>query len=248
MKKGLFIILTLVYTSTTVIAQEVRFGIVGGTAPVKKVELDIPFLLPSNSYYAYVEENPGSGLVNDWKVFSSVHLGAIINFSYRRFSLNAEPQFYIERSRYRFPYYYVDMERIIGAKAFRMPLYFTYKFFKKEKSSYLLFGLNIIKETNWDIQFPGDGYYLNGKPLHHEAENFGDDHFQNVLYDGKTYLNLNVGLGKQFKNINSSLRFQMPIGKVNDRLPVRTFKVEWTVSWLFLSTKDFTKKHPLYVD
>jgi hypothetical protein len=229
-------------------SQEVRFGLVGGTAPVKKVVLDIPLLIPTNTYYTYFEESEGAGLINETKFFNSVHLGALFNVSYKRFSLNLEPQFYIERMRFRFQYFNTDMERIIGCKAFRMPVYLTYKFFKKERSSYVLCGINVINETNWDIQFPGDGFYLNGKPAYLETENYGDDHFQDVLYDGRTYLNLNVGLGKQFKYINSSIRFQKPIGGVNERLPVRTFKVEWTLSWLFLSTKDFTKKHPLYVD
>ena len=140
------------------------------------------------------------------------------------------------------------MVRVIGTKAFRMPTYLTYKFFKKENSAYALFGLSFTKGKNWDIQHPSEDYYINGEEAYPDLADFGDDHFDGVLYDGKTFTSLNVGLGKQFKRFNSSLRFLLPIGGVNKRLPVRMYQAEITFSWLFLSTKDFTKKHPLYVD
>ena len=247
MKRVLVIYILFSFTKVMV-AQEVRFGIVGGTAPIKKVELTLDQHTPSNSYYTYLEEDIGEGLINEIKVFSSFHFGAIFNLSYKRFSFNLEPQYYFERSTYNFRATFHTMKRIIGAKGFRMPFYFAYKFFKKETSSYVLFGLNVIKETNWDIQHPGEGYYFEGEAAYGQINDFGDDHFENVLYDELAYTALNVGFGKQFKRINASIRFQKPIGKITERLPVKNYRAEFTLSWLFLSTKDFTNKHPLYVD
>jgi hypothetical protein len=228
-------------------AQEVQLGLTIGTTPYKRVVLDWAQFAPENGYYTYVEENTGEGIISANKVFNSVNIGAVINFSYRKFGVNIEPQYGYERTVYKFAKPNT-LSRVIGAKSFRFPFYFTYKFFKKENSSYFLLGFNFINETNWDFQHPGEKYYLSDGTAYFWNPDFGDDHFQGVLYDGKTYTNFIIGLGKQFKRINASLRFQSPMGKVTERLPVSMFRTEFTLNWMFLSTKDFTRKHPLYVD
>lgn len=227
--------------------QEIRLGMVAGTTPIKRTIVDLAQYSPSNGFNTYLEKNQGDGIINTAHAFSSVHLGSILSLSYKRFSFNIEPQFYYERSVYRFENPYI-LKRVIGVKAFRMPFYFSYKFFKKESSSFILAGFNVVNETNWDFQHPGEGYYFSNEAPFNEAQNFGDGHFQNLLYDGLTYMNVVAGVGKKFKKIAGSIRFQKPIGGVNNRLPVKTWRIEMSLSWLFLSTKDFTNKHPLYVD
>lgn len=246
--KTLVIITFSILVSGLSFAQEVRLGLIVGAAPVKHVSLGMEQHSPSNSYFTYVEEDQGEGLINEYKPFNSVHIGAVLNFSYKRFAFNIEPQYFFERSVYRFKVSYDRMSRVIGTKAFRMPTYFTYKFFKKETSAYLLLGLNFTNGKNWDIQHPSEEYYVNGLEAYPYLPDFGDDHFKDVLYDDQSSTLLTIGIGKQFKKFNSSLRFLTPIGRVNNRLPVRSYQAELTFSWLFLSTKDFTQKHPLYVD
>lgn len=238
----------LLVISTNLNAQEVRLGLVGGTAPTKRIVLSNAQHSPANSYFTYVEENPGRGLIKATKAFNSVHLGAVINFSYKRFSFNIEPQYYYERTVYRFRQPYEEMDRVIGAKGFRMPFYFTYKFFKKENSAFFLLGWNVTKQNNWDFQHPSQDFYLGDAPAYNDIPDFGDNHFEGVLYDDQSYMSGMLGIGKQFKKVSASLRLQQPIGKVLERLPVRTWRVELTFNWLFLSSEDFTKKRPLYVD
>ena len=228
-------------------AQEVRLGMTIGTSPAEYTSLNIAQHSPANSYYTYVESSQGEGLIRTVKVFNSANIGVVINFSYRRFAFNMEPQFFYKRGIYTFreP---AEIRRIMGAKAFRMPMYFTYKFFKKENSAYLLLGWNITKESNWDFQHPGDGFYLSDQPPYAQTPDFGDDHFQGVMYDGMSYSSVILGLGKQFKKFNMSIRFQRNSNKFESRLPLDTWRTDLTFSWLFLSTKDFTNKHYLYID
>ena len=229
------------------LAQEVRLGLNLGTTPIRRVVLDTAIYSPTNSYYTYIEEGEGLGLIDDVKLFNSVNAGVILNLSYRRWSFNMEPQYFFQRSVYRFKEP-IELKRVIGAKGFRMPFYFQFKFFKKENSSYFIFGWNITKANYWDFQHPTDGFYFSNQQAYEGSLDFGDDHFVNILYDSKSYVSGIIGLGKQFKKLNSSLRIQAPIGKINERLPAQSWRLEWTFSWFFLSTKDFTNKHPLYID
>lgn len=246
MKKLLYIACFLSVANVS-FAQEVRLGLNIGTTPLRRVLLDTAIYSPENSYHTYIESNLGEGLINDFKAFNSVNIGAIFNFSYRRWSFNIEPQYFYQRAAYRFQQP-VELKRVIGAKGFRMPFYFQYKFFKKENSSYFIFGWNVTKANYWDFQHPSEGFYFSNEAAYQGNLDFGDDHFVNVLYDSKSYVSGVIGLGKQFKKLNSSLRLQAPVGKVTERLPVETWRLEWTFSWYFLSTKDFTKKHPLFID
>lgn len=227
-------------------AQEVRLGVAGGTNMYENTKLDTLSFSPLNSYYTYLEEESGAGLINKHSAFNSIHFGAVLNFSYKRFGFNIEPQFFYSRKVYRFKEPY-ELSRVIGQKAFRMPTYFTYKFFKKENSSYAIVGLNFIKASYWDFQNPGAGYYLGDQQLYEESADFGDDHFNGVLYDEKGYKTAVLGLGKQFKKMNASLRYMLPLG-MKDRVLAESYKVELTLSWMFLSTADFTKKHFLYIE
>lgn len=228
-------------------AQELRLGVTIGTAPIKFMKYDSAQYAPANSYFTYVEEYSGSGLIKDYKPFNALNLGGVLNFAYRKFSLNVEPQFYFQRSVYRFieP---IRLKRVIGSKGFRMPIYLTYKFFKKETSAYILLGYTAIKERYWDFQHPSEDYYFSGGEIFQNEPNFGHDHFESVLYDSRGYGNFILGFGKQFKKFNSSIRFSAPSRRYADRIQAQTWRYELTFSWLFLSTKDFTNKHPLYID
>ena len=245
--KKLIQIACFISLANTSIAQEVRLGLNLGTTPLKRVLVDTAIYSPANSYYTYIESSEGAGLIDSYKVFNSVNIGAILNFSYRRWSFNLEPHYFYERGAYRFKQP-VELKRVIGAKGFRMPFYFQYKFFKKENSSYFIFGWNITKANYWDFQHPSEGFYFSNEQAYQGNLDVGDDHFKGILYDDQSYVSGILGLGKQFKKMNSSLRIQAPIGKVNERLPVQSWRIEWTFSWFFLSTKDFTNKHPLYID
>jgi hypothetical protein len=246
-KNKLYILILLSCFSLLGNSQEIRFGGVYGINTLQRTVLDTSIYSPANSYYTYIESNTGAGLIDKVGVLNAFHLGTILSVSYRRFTFNIEPQFYYQRSTVKFEKPY-ETERVFGKKAFRMPTYLTYKFFKKEKSIYFLLGVNPNFEKNWDFQNPKLSYYIGDGSLYQNGVDFGDDHFKGILYDDKPYANFVVGLGRIFGKLNTSLRFQRPFKNTSRQLTVNSWQLELSFNILFLSTKDFTKKHFLYVD
>ena len=240
-------------------AQELRFGLVTGMNIYQNTKLNLATLSPPDSYYTYTETNPGDGLIDKHSVFNAFHIGGAFKFSYRKFSLNMEPQYYYQRTTINFEKPY-GIRRLFGKKAFRMPIYLTYKFFKKENSLYLLGGLSFNKERNWDIQDPGINYYLGGDEIYEysvdgdwgispsQYANFGNDHFAQVLYDDLPYWNYMFGLGRTFGRYNASVRFQSRFNITDHQQLAEIGTIEFSLTFLFLSTKDLTEKHFLYVD
>ena len=109
-------------------------GFVLGTTVYQKTIYNEPIFSPPNSYHTYIEENEGDGLINKDIVFNGINTGAIFNFGYKKFTFNLEPQYYYQRTTFYFdkPHY---TDRVIGRRAFRLPVYATYKFFKKNKKN-----------------------------------------------------------------------------------------------------------------
>jgi len=246
-KNKLYILGLLCCLSVSGKSQEVRFGGVYGINMLQRTVLDTSQYSPPNSYYTYIESSSGAGLIDKYSVLNSFHLGTIFSVSYRRFTFNIEPQFYYQRSVVKFEKPY-STERVFGKKSFRMPTFLTYKFFKKEKSIYFLIGINPNIEKNWDFQNPKLDYYIGDGALYQNGVDLGDDHFKGILYDDKAYSNYVIGLGRTFGKLNTSVRFQRSFKNAFQQLSAGSWQAELSLSILFLSTKDFTKKHFLYVD
>ncbi len=259
MKKHVHIALIIFFLSFQATAQELRFGLVTGMNIYQKTELNLATLSPPDSYYTYSEKSQGEGLINKHGIFNAFNVGGAFKFSYKRFSLNIEPQYYYQRTTISFEKPY-GIRRLFGKKAFRMPIYFTYKFFKKENSLFLLAGLGLNKEKNWDIQDPGINYYLGGDEIYEysvdgdygispsQFADFGNDHFAQILYDDLPYWNYMVGFGRTFGRYNASFRFQSRFDITKHQQLAEIGQIEFSLTFLFLSTKDFTEKHFLYVD
>ena len=256
MRKISAILMIQFFILNPVQGQELKMGFVTGGNIFQETILSRTTLSPDNSYFTYLENNPGDGLVNKKSVFNGFHIGGAFSFAYKRFSFNFEPQFYYQRSTFKFRKTYYT-ERLLGKKAFRAPLYFTYKFFKKENSLFAIAGLSYNKETNTDIQNPGLDYYIGGYDIYSYKNdgggqylniNYGDDHFNEILYDDRPYWNVIFGLGRTFDRVNVSFRIQKELDLTNHRVEAKIWQFELSFSFLFLSTKDFTQKHFLYVD
>jgi hypothetical protein len=228
-------------------SQEFNLGGVFGFNAFQFTQLDTAIYSPANTYHTYIESSTGAGLIKKNSYANGLHFGGAINFNYKRFTIYWEPQFYYQRSVFSFEKPII-VERVLAKKAFRMPLYFSYKFFKKEKSLYSIIGLTFSKEKNWDFQNPGIGYYVGDELLFDNNIDFGDDHFENVLYNDQGYWNLTLGLGRKIGNLNSSIRYQIPINPEKRNLSIKTWQIELGFSFYFLSTKEITQKHYLYVE
>jgi len=229
-------------------AQELKFGFTMGTHLLYRAKLIQDSFIPTNSFYVYQKSPDKAGVIDKYSVFNSVSLGGAVCASYKRLTANLEPQFFYQRTIFTFTEP-LETQRVIGKKALRIPLYGTYKFWKKENSMYGLAGLIFHVETNYDLQNPGGEVYFVGKQYTQTTINFGDNHFYNVLYDEKPYWSYMVGLGKITKRgINYSVRFHRRLNTEARGIEGKIWNLEFNIGYLLISTKDFTKKHYLYFD
>lgn len=238
----------LIVTSSTLFSQSLDIGLMTGTNVFRRAHAADSSFFTSNGNLFYKERSTGSGVINKNSVFNAYMFGVISNFSWKRYTVNAEMYFANQRTVYHFEQPY-EVNRIIGTKSFRLPVYVTYKFFKSANSPYLLAGLTFNAEKNTDIQGPSDdGNLLGGKPIYYATPDFGDYHLYGLLYDEHPYWYSTLGLGIRTKNLNWSLRFNRPINSAKRNVIASHWQVEFHIGIYLLSTKDFTKKHYLYVD
>jgi hypothetical protein len=228
-------------------AQEFNFGGTAGFNVMQHTSLDTTIYSPPNSYHTYIAPYAGARLIDHRSFVNGLHLGGAVNFIYKRLGVYWEPQFYYQRTVFQFDQP-IMTERVLAKKAFRMPLYFTYKFFKKERSMFSIIGLSMMNERNWDFQNPGVGYYLGDETLYDNNIDLGDDHFEGVLYNDETYWNLVLGLGKKLGRANAALRYVLPMGREKRGLSGDIWSLEMSFNFFFLSTKEITQKHHLYFE
>ena len=245
-KKSVILIICLCFT-LIVKAQDVQMGFVAGANLFQNTKLDTSIYSPQTSYHTYLESKEGAGLINQNVVLNALNIGMIFNFGYKKFTFNIEPQYYYQRTTFYFEKPY-QTERIIGRRAFRLPIYSTFKFFKNDKSIYGISGFVFNYEKTWDFQAPGPGYYLSSVALYEDAINFGDNHFEGVLYDDHAYWNYMIGFGKKINRFNMSLRYLNQLNITKHDIDAKIWQLELSVNILLLSSNDFTKKHFLYVD
>lgn len=228
-------------------AQDLQMGFLLGTNVYQKTIYEESIFSPESSYHTYIEEYKDEGIIDKDIVFNGINTGAIFNFGYKKFTFNLEPQYYYQRTTFNFEKPY-PTQRVIGRRAFRLPVYATYKFFKNENSIYGIAGFVFNVEKTWDFQAPGIGYYLGTDALHEEGIDFGDNHFDGILYDDHAYWNYMVGFGKKINRFNMSVRYLNQLNITKHDIDAKIWQIELSVNILLLSSNDFTKKHFLYVD
>ena len=158
-----------------------------------------------------------------------------------------EPQFYYKKSRIEFETPN-NTQWMVAEKGFRLPMYFTYKVFKSQKSVYLMSGLIYTNTQGSDFQYPGFGYFFGDKDIYENNPYFGKDLFKDVLYNDYSYWNLMIGFGKQMKRVNTSIRFETQLGSSNHPIDAKIWQAEISFRRFIFSSKDVTKKHFLYVE
>jgi len=229
-------------------AQDVDFGINVGTHLLYRVKYAESFYFPSNSYQGYYSGDPSSPLINKFGAVNSLSLGSTATGTYKRWGFTLEPQYFFQRAVFRFDYP-VQVERVVGRKAFRMPFYFSYKLVKKKHGPYFLLGLIFHKENNFDFQSPGPDVYLNGQAISTVAVDFGDNHFYRVIYTEKAYFSYTFGLGLTTrKGYGFSIRAHKRLNTTSRGISADIFNTEFSVNFPILSISEITNKHFIYVD
>ncbi len=84
--------------------------------------------------------------------------------------------------------------------------------------------------------------------LYQDGIDYGDNHFEGVLYDDHAYWNYMVGFGKKINRFNMSVRYLNQLNITKHDIEAKIWQLELSINILLLSSNDFTKKHFLYVD
>lgn len=226
------------------VGQEVEFGLSMGTNAFFESTYKESSFAPENAYVTYHERTDGEGVIYKRSAFNAFYFGGMFSFSYKRFSAFLEPQFGVQRTLYDFEYE-TPIQRIVGKRSFRLPFYFTYKFWKKQKSLYLILGTTFNADKNFDFQKPGENTFFGANEYYLESPDFGDYHMYGLLYDENPYFTGTVGFGKRFNRLNVSVRYVNAFAR---EILAENHQFELHLGFFMLSTKDFTKKHYLYVE
>lgn len=237
----------LLILSATNWAQDVNIGVTFGFNAYQRTDLDRAIYSPANSYFTYVEEDKGKGLMNDNGFLNSAYIGVAMNYSWKRINCFLEPQFFYQRSYYN-PYAPYNLFRVLGKKAFRMPIYITLNWFKKATSPYFLIGINLIHEKNIEFQSPDGYYYFGSDALYNETFFVGDNHFEGLLYQDGTYFNYMVGIGKKFKRFYGAINYQNKLRFTKHTIEANIQRVEISTTFILFNTEKLRKKHFLYVE
>ncbi len=227
--------------------QELRVGIAGGFNAFQYTKWEAAVYQPENSYFTYHEQNMGSGLIKKPHVLNGFSFGTIGTFAVKKWTFNIEPQYTLYRSVYVFEKEYYS-ERVVGCHSLRVPIFLTWRFFRKANSLYFTTGFigNAVK--NKDFQAPGVDYSFAGGELYNGGIDYGDDHFEGVLYNNGGYWDRFIGLGKTINNLNVAVRLISRTNRSQEKVLAEMLRVELNVSYHILSSSDLTRKRKIYYE
>jgi hypothetical protein len=246
--KRVIVISMVVLGANTAKSQDIDFGINTATNLFYRANVDNPYFFPANSYHSYYSGSPNKDVINKNGFLNSISLGSTISASYNRWAFTIEPQYFYQRLILRFDYP-IQVNRILGRRAFRMPLFFKFNLQKKAHGPFAMFGLIAHKENNFDFQSPGKEVYLDAQPLSNVAVDFGDNHFYDIMYNEKLYFSYLLGLGvKTRRGIDYSIRYHKRLNTANRGIQANITNIEFTINFPVVSVSDFTKKHFIYAD
>jgi hypothetical protein len=238
----------LLFFAQITFGQDVNFGMNFGTNPFSKFsftsESDI-YLVP-DSYYTYVSENIGTGVIVDKsKLFNAVHFGLSLRVSRKKIGLNIEPSMYLEFNRFKFQNPYENI-RIMSQRGFRLPIYATYHLVNNPLSVHLNAGFIFSRYNIYDYSQPDLFFYTNEGPAYTQTVNHGENHFKDVFYKkntGEVTTNFMLGVGKRIKQLDYNLRY---VGALQNDLLGSRWQIEFHVNFFFISKDEFNTKNYLY--
>lgn len=224
--------------------QDVNFGVNFGTTPYNRFILKGESYQPSNNFYTYTQEKPGSGfIINEHKFFNTVTFGASARISRKKIGLNIDPQFLLEYIQFNFKTPYRN-RRIMSRRAYRIPIYLTYHVFNNPESIHFNIGIILREEINYEYQVPDLGYYFSENKPYDNNINYGKDHLKNVFYsDDQLKFQYLIGFGKRINRLDYNLRY---VADLNPKLLGTRWQIELSMLFYFLSKEEFSTKNYLY--
>lgn len=246
MKKGGFVIsfvffVLIGYTQN----QDITFAVSASTQVFQSTKFMESKFQPKNSYFTYHEKNKGEGVINKGHIFNAYSLGALISYNFRKSTVSIEPQYFMQRSVFKFQKEYYS-ERAVGMKAFRLPIFYSYRLFKKKNSMFFTLGTVLSIAKHYDFQHPGNPFLFSDGPLYHGGVDYGDYHFNTILYTNDNYWQNFIGLGKNIGNYKLNFRLMSRTKKGREEIAANIWQVEMSVSYHIIGVSDFKKKRKIY--
>ena len=224
---------------------DMRFGFTGSTPFLMYTHVPLESYKAPNSYFTYHESSSGSGVINAYKTFNGYSLGGLATITFRKLTFNMAPSFMMQKTTFIFEKEYYS-ERVVGFHGFRLPTYWTFRLFRKVNSLYISFGRiwNVTKD--FDFQHPGRPFLFAGGQIYNGGVDYGDYHFDEILYDEQNFVQRFIGFGKSIKDVNVGIRFIQRKRKHQEYILATTWQFELNLSYHFLNASDFTKKRKVY--
>lgn len=246
MKQGsIFIIFTLYVLTGYAQNQDIKFGVSASTQVFQSTRFMDSIYKPQNSDFTYKEDQKGTGIINRAHIFNGYSIGGVIRYTFRKSTLSLEPQYFMQRSIFVFQKESYS-ERVIGMKAFRLPIFYSFKLFKKKNSMFLSIGTVLTVANHYDFQHPGNEFlYANG-PIYNGGVDYGDGHFNSVLYTDEAYWQNYFGIGKNIGDFKLTLRFMTRSIKSSEKIAAEIAQLELNISYHIIGISDLKKKRKIY--
>lgn len=239
-------ILTL-WSSLILFAQnrDIKFGVVGATQVIQATKFKQAEYQPPNTDFVYQEETEGAGIIDRAHVFNAYALGFTADLTYKKSTLGVATQYFMQRSVFRFQKEQYS-ERVVGMRAFRLPMYYRLKLFKKKNSMFLSVGTVFTVAQYYDFQHPGSEYLFSDGEIYNGGQDYGDDHFEGILYSKDPYWQYFFEIGKNISDVKVSFRFMSRSKKSNELIAAEIGQVELRISYPVFGLSDFLKKRSIY--
>ncbi|MDX1651395.1 MAG: hypothetical protein R3277_02810 [Brumimicrobium sp.] len=239
------ILFLLFYLSGNAQNQDLRLKVSGAVQILQSTKFLDSVYTPENADFTYYENVEGQGVINRSHIFNGYSLGTMICYNFRKSTLSLEPQYFMRRSVFRFQGESYS-ERVVGMKAFRLPIFYSYQLFKKNNSMFLSVGTVLTYGKNFDFQHAGAPYLFSDGPIYKGGTDHGDGHFKNILYNEGFYRQNFFGVGKSFGKVQVSMRFMSRTRLSKLRIRADIAQIELHVSYDLLGLSDLRKKHDVY--
>lgn len=208
--RKILLMLCILFTGYLSSSQSLNVGITFQYFVLKQIKVDSDIIEGTNSYSLYQVKD------NRWKFFSagqSIVIGSVFQLDYKKLYVVLEPSFDLNTSNYTVDYPIAPdkNERLNFQTLFLqvdVPLYIGYQFGSTNLIRYSVFGGGVL------VLPYGLEYDLKSKAFDNpQADYFNSGDMENVLYNGKKYLNTLAGFCVHFANLGKiDVRYQHRLG------------------------------------
>lgn len=244
-KENIFILFISVIFWGQAQNQDLKFGLGGGTHVAQFTRYSEPEYQPANADFTYQEKTEGAGVINQTHIFNAFSVGTYASFTRKKSTLTAELQYFMQRSVFPFEKEQYS-ERLVGMKAFRLPMMYSWRLFKKKNSMFISLGTMMTVAKNYDSQFAGREFLMANGEIYNGGEDFGDNHFESILYSNQLYWQNFFEIGKNIGDFKLSFRFIRRSKGSRQLIEADINQVEIYLKYHIFAVSDFTKKRSIY--